>query len=88
MATTIRLRRGGRKKEPFYHVVVMDSRNRRDGRCIDDLGTYNPLIDFSVGTSLNKDKAVDWMKKGAQPSQRVRSLFVKSGILERTEQKK
>lgn len=85
MATVIRLtRRGGRKKKPFYHVVVIDSRSRRDGRSVDEIGTYDPLI--SNGCTLNKEKAVDWMKKGARPSQTVKSLFVKSGIIEKAAQ--
>ncbi len=86
MATVIRLKRVGRKKVPFYHVVVMDSRNRRDGRGVDELGTYDPLIDTEDAIRLNKEKATDWLKKGAQPSQTVKSLFVRSGILEKPAQ--
>lgn len=88
MATVIRLRRKGKKKTPFYHVVVMDSRNCRDGNCVDQLGTYNPLVDSPEGLSLNKEKASEWVKKGAQISQTVRSLFVKSGILEKVPTRK
>lgn len=88
MATVIRLKRGGRNKKPFYHVVVTDSRNPRDGRYIEQIGTYDPMKDSIEGFSLNAEKAVDWMKKGARPSRTVKSLFTKSGVMEKVEQQK
>lgn len=87
MATVIRLRRGGRKKKPFYHVVVTDSRSPRNGRCIEQIGTYDPLNDTSAGFTLDADKAADWLKKGALPSERVKSLMTKSGVMEKAAQK-
>jgi len=77
------LRREGKKKNPFYHVVVMDSRNRRDGRCIEQIGTYGPLVNQEEKFFLNKDKASDWLKKGARPSQTVRGIFVRAGIIDK-----
>ncbi len=73
---SIRLSRGGAKKRPFYHFVVTDSRNRRDGRYLERLGYYNPAGDDS-DTSLRIDlaRADYWLGQGAQPSDRVRSLL-------------
>ncbi len=76
----IRLRRMGAKKTPFYRIVVADSRYPRDGRFIEEIGTYNPLANPSVVT-INAERAQDWMKKGAQPTDTVRSLLKKAGVL-------
>ena len=76
----IRLRRMGAKKAPFYRVVVADSRSPRDGRCIEEIGTYNPLTNPAV-VSIDVEKAQNWIKNGAQPTDTVRSLRKKAGVL-------
>lgn len=76
---TIRLSRGGAKKRPFYHIVVTDSRNRRDGRYIERLGFFNPLArGGSEGLRLDTERAEHWIGLGAQASERVRQLMKKS----------
>lgn len=80
MATRIRLRRMGAKKAPFYRIVVADSRSPRDGRFIESIGYYDPLKDPAV-IKIDKEKALDWLKKGAKPSNTVASLFKKAGVL-------
>ncbi len=82
MAVKIRLKRMGAKKEPFYRIVVADVRAPRDGKFIEEIGYYNPIKNPSI-VSIDDDKAVEWMKKGAQPSETVRALFKKAGILEK-----
>lgn len=82
MATKIRLRRMGAKKAPFYRIVVADSRSPRDGRFIEEIGYYDPCKEPAI-IKVNDDKAVDWLKKGAQPSETVKSLFNKAGIYEK-----
>ena len=73
---TIRLSRGGAKKRPFYTVVVTDSRNRRDGRCIERVGFFNPIASGKdVRLSLDQDRVQYWIGVGAQPSERVASLI-------------
>lgn len=73
---TIRLTRGGAKKRPFYHLVVTDSRNRRDGRYIERLGYFNPLAKAgSEGLRIDLARAEHWMGQGAQPSDRVAQLL-------------
>ena len=76
----IRLRRMGAKKAPFYRVVVADSRSPRDGRCIEEIGTYNPLTNPAV-VSIDVEKAQNWIKNGSQPTDTVRSLLKKAGVL-------
>lgn len=72
----IRLTRGGSKKRPFYHVVVTDSRNRRDGRYIERLGFFNPVAKPSEESlRLDSDRIEHWISKGAQPSERVAQLM-------------
>ncbi|HHX77582.1 MAG TPA: 30S ribosomal protein S16 [Firmicutes bacterium] len=80
MAVRIRMKRMGAKKRPFYRIVVADSRSPRDGRFIEEIGYYNPTTD---PTTLNVDteKAVAWLKKGACPSETVKALFKKVGIV-------
>lgn len=75
----IRLRRVGKRKQPFYRVVVADSRSPRDGRFIEIIGQYNPLTDPSTIT-IDNDKALTWLRKGAQPSDQVKSLLKRTGI--------
>jgi small subunit ribosomal protein S16 len=76
----IRLRRMGAKKAPFYRFVVADSRFPRDGRFIEELGTYNPLKEPSEVT-IDADKVKEWIKNGAQPTDTVKTLLKKQGIL-------
>ena len=80
MAVKIRLRRMGAKKAPFYRVVVADSRYPRDGRFIEELGTYNPLKE-PAEVKIDAEKAQQWIKNGAQPTDTVKALFKKNGIL-------
>ena len=75
----IRLARGGAKKRPYFHVVVADSRNRRDGRFIEIVGRYNPQTDPST-IELDADKVEAWLAKGAQPSDPVAKLIKIAGI--------
>ena len=77
----IRLRRMGAKKAPFYRIVVADSRSPRDGRCIEELGYYNPLSN-PVEVKVDNEKAAEWIKNGAQPSETVRALLKKSGAIQ------
>ncbi|MGI6150511.1 MAG: 30S ribosomal protein S16 [Christensenellales bacterium] len=81
MAVKIRLRRMGAKKAPFYRIVVADSRFPRDGRCIEEIGYYNPLTDPAT-VKVDVERAKEWMKKGAQPSDTVRALLKQNGAFE------
>ena len=81
MAVKIRLRRMGAKKAPFYRVVVADSRYPRDGRFIEEIGTYNPLMDPPAIT-IDAEAAKSWLAKGAQPTDTARSILKKSGVIE------
>jgi len=80
MAVKIRLRRMGAKKAPFYRIGVADSRYPRDGRFIEEIGYYDPTKEPSV-VKLDADKAKDWMSKGAQPTDTVKVIMKKQGIL-------
>ena len=82
MAVKIRLKRIGSRKAPVYRVVVADSRAPRDGRFIEEIGTYNPIAQPAQFT-VKEDKALDWMLKGAKPSDTVRNLFSKEGLMEK-----
>ena len=82
MSTKIRLKRIGRRNRPFYRVVVMDSRNKRDGAAIEELGWFNP-IDSNKAYSLDEDRIVHWLKTGAQPSDALHSLMKRSGLAHR-----
>ncbi len=82
MPVRIRLARHGRRKRPFYHIVVADSRAKRDGKFIEKIGTYNPLTHPATIT-LDREKAVEWILKGAQPSETVRSILRLKGVLYR-----
>jgi len=83
VAVRIRLRRMGAKKAPFYRIVVADSRSPRDGRFIEEIGYYDPLKD-PVVININEEKALDWLKKGAQLSETAKALFNKAGVLKKT----
>jgi len=80
MAVKIRLRRMGAKKAPFYRIIVADSRSPRDGRFIEEIGYFNPLTE-PVQLKIDSDKAKQWLGNGAQPSDTVRDLFKKNGII-------
>lgn len=80
MATKIRLQRKGRKGKPFFHIVVADSRSRRDGRMIEKIGTYNPISDPAT-IELDIDRAVYWLQTGAQPTNTARNILSYKGAL-------
>ncbi|HOP04496.1 MAG TPA: 30S ribosomal protein S16 [Tenuifilaceae bacterium] len=80
MPVKIRLSRHGRKKAPFYHIVVADSRAPRDGRFIDRIGSYNPVTDPAT-IELNFDRALDWLQKGAQPTETTKAILSYKGVL-------
>ncbi len=82
MAVKIRLKRMGAKKSPVYRVVVAEAQSPRDGRFVDQIGTYNPLTD-PVKISIDEEKALTWLKNGAQPSDTVRDLLRQTGILKK-----
>jgi small subunit ribosomal protein S16 len=84
VAVRIRLRRLGAKKRPFYRVVVADQRSPRDGRFIEAIGKYHPLEDPSL-IEIDEERALEWLKKGAQPSEAVQNLMTKVGIWEKFE---
>ena len=79
MAVKIRLSRQGRKKAPFYRLVVADSRSPRDGKFIELIGTYNPMTDPAAVT-INEERAIYWLKQGALPSDTARGLLKKQGV--------
>ena len=79
MAVKMRLRRMGAKKAPFYRVVVADSRYPRDGRFIEEIGTYNPLTDPAT-VNIDAEKAQKWLGNGAQPTDTVKALLKKANI--------
>ena len=76
----IRLRRMGAKKAPYYRIVVADSRFPRDGRCIEEIGTYDPLTEPAT-IAVDAEKAQQWIKNGAQPTDTVRGILKKAGVL-------
>ena len=80
MAVKIRLRRMGAKKAPFYRIVVADSRYPRDGRFIEEIGTYNPCV-TPVEIKVDAEKAKQWIANGAQPTDTVKALLKKEGVL-------
>lgn len=82
MAVRIRLKRMGAKKRPFYRLVVADSRAARDGAFIESIGYYNPIAE-PAEIEIDEEKALDWLRKGAQPSETAKSLLKRTGILEK-----
>lgn len=82
MAVKIRMRRMGSKRKPFYRLVVADSRSPRDGRFIEEVGYYNPISNPEQ-LKLNEEVILDWLQKGAQPSDTVRNLLSSQGIMEK-----
>jgi small subunit ribosomal protein S16 len=87
MSVKIRLKRVGKKKAPSYRVVVADSRSPRDGRIIENIGWYNPLVEPSA-IHIDEEKAFKWLNVGAQPTDSVASLLKRTGAMERFEQAK
>ena len=87
MATVIRLARGGSKKRPFYRIVVADSRMPRDGRFIEKVGTYNPLLakDDEQRVQMNVERIQEWMAKGARPTERIERFLESAGLKEKAE---
>ena len=83
MAIKIRLARAGAKKKPFYQVVVADCRSRRDGRFIENVGTYDPNKNPAV-YNLEEGKTLEWLGKGAQPTDTVKQILKKTGIWEKS----
>jgi small subunit ribosomal protein S16 len=85
MAVAIRLARGGAKKRPYYKIVVTDSRNSRDGKFIERIGSYNPLLpkDSEERVKLDTERAKHWLSVGAKPSDRVHRFLDQAGLLER-----
>ena len=80
MAVKLRLKRGGSKQRPFYRIVAADARCSRDGRFIDTIGTYNPIpAEYEV--SIDEEKAMYWLRNGAQPTDTVRNLLSEKGIM-------
>lgn len=82
MAVKLRLKRMGAKKAPYYRVVVADSRSPRDGRFIEAVGTYNPLA-TPAEIKIDEEKAMKWLNNGAIPTDTVKNLFSKAGIMEK-----
>jgi small subunit ribosomal protein S16 len=80
MATKMRLQRFGKKRSPFYHIVIADGRAPRDGKFIEKIGTYNPIPN-PAEIKLNFDKALDWLQKGAQPTETMRAILSYKGVL-------
>ena len=87
MSVKIRLKRMGSKKRPFYRIVVADSRSPRDGRFIETVGTYNPLTDPETVT-LKEEKVMNWLNNGAQPSDTVRNILSRNGVMTKVHEAK
>ena len=87
MAVKMRLKRMGAKKSPFYRIVVADSRSPRDGRFIEEIGNYEPTYN-PVKVTINEEKALNWLEKGAQPTDTVRNLLQAQGIMKKFAEKK
>ena len=82
MAVKIRLKRMGSKKKPFYRIVVADSRSPRDGRIIEKVGTYNPVV-TPAEVTVDEELALKWLQQGAQPSDTVRNLLSQKGVMKK-----
>ena len=82
MAVKLRLRRMGAKRQPFYRIVAADSRSPRDGKFIEIIGTYNPLTE-PAEIKIDEELVLKWLRTGAEPTETVRTLFRKTGILEK-----
>lgn len=82
MPVAIRLQRFGRKKRPFYRVVIADTRNPRQGLTLDNIGYYNPLTE-PAQIQINEEKAIKWLKDGAKPTETVKNLLSQTGVLQK-----
>lgn len=82
MAVKIRLKRMGAKKAPFYRIVVADSRSPRDGKIIEQVGTYNPLIE-PAEVKVDSDLTIKWLQNGAIPTDTVKNILSKAGVMEK-----
>lgn len=82
MPVRIRLKRFGRRNKPFYRIVIADSREPRQGKSVDDIGYYNPLVE-PAEFQINEEKALAWLREGAKPTDTVKNLLSKSGILKK-----
>ncbi|HGJ65735.1 TPA: 30S ribosomal protein S16 [bacterium] len=82
MSVAIRLQRFGRKKRPFYRVVISDTRNPRQGLTLDNIGYYNPLTE-PAQIQINEEKAIKWLKDGAKPTDTVKNILSKTGVLQK-----
>lgn len=87
MAVKLRLKRMGSKKKPFYRIVAADSRSPRDGRFIEEVGYYNPITE-PADVKINEEQAIKWLKNGAIPTDTVRDLFSKQGIMKKFHESK
>ncbi len=87
MAVKLRLKRMGAKKRPFYRIVAADSRSPRDGSFIEVVGTYNPISE-PAEIKVNEELAIKWLKNGAQPTDTVRSLLSKQGVMKKYHEEK
>ena len=87
MAVKLRLKRMGSKGKPFYRIVAADSRSPRDGRIIEAIGTYNPTTNLA-NVTLNEELAMKWLNDGAQPTDTVRNILSKQGIMKRFHEEK
>lgn len=82
MAVKIRLKRMGSKRKPFYRIVVADSRSPRDGRFIEEIGFYNPIVE-PVQVKIDEESVLKWLSNGAQPSDTVRNILSREGIMQK-----
>jgi small subunit ribosomal protein S16 len=87
MAVKIRLKRMGAKKKPFYRIVVADSRAPRDGKFIEEIGYYNPVVEPKI-VKINEESAIKWLNNGAKPTDTVNVLFKKNGVYDKREESK
>ena len=87
MAVKIRLKRMGSKRNPFYRIVVADSRSPRDGRFIETVGTYNPVVD-PAEVKVDEESVLKWLANGAQPSDTIRNILSKEGIMKKFHEQK
>ncbi|MCD2136644.1 MULTISPECIES: 30S ribosomal protein S16 [Salinicoccus] len=88
MAVKLRLTRMGSKRNPYYRIVVADSRSPRDGRIIEQIGSYNPVSKEDENITLDEEKALQWLKDGAKPSDTVRNILSRRGVMERLHNEK
>ena len=87
MAVKLRLKRMGAKKRPFYRIVAADSRTKRDGIVIDEIGTYNPITEPAL-IKVDEEKAIKWLSDGAMPTDTVKNLLSKTGVMKKFHEQK